>query len=144
MKINYYPDVDQLAISFSNRKSVKTREIAPGVVPRFFQIYKLDLPVLEIIAPEQVVGLDFSGFYGGHRHFFSIEGDHFHPFLVFTAGQRYRVAQQPGVIDITQGGAAVLKTDHQGDETDKDGYEERHAQQYQDEASLVYVLFYVI
>ena len=32
MRIDYYPDVDQLAISFSNRKSVKTREIAPGVV----------------------------------------------------------------------------------------------------------------
>lgn len=32
MKINYYQDVDQLAISFSNRKSTETREIAPGVV----------------------------------------------------------------------------------------------------------------
>jgi uncharacterized protein YuzE len=32
MKIDYFPDVDQLSISFSNRKSVRTKEIAPGVV----------------------------------------------------------------------------------------------------------------
>ena len=32
MKIDYFRDIDQLAISFSNRKSCKTKEIAPGVV----------------------------------------------------------------------------------------------------------------
>lgn len=32
MKIDYFPDVDQLSISFSNRKSVRTKEIASGVI----------------------------------------------------------------------------------------------------------------
>ena len=32
MKINYFSDVDQLAIIFSDRKSTLTKEIAPGVI----------------------------------------------------------------------------------------------------------------
>jgi uncharacterized protein YuzE len=32
MKINYFADIDQLAIVFSDRKSALTKEIAPGVV----------------------------------------------------------------------------------------------------------------
>jgi uncharacterized protein YuzE len=32
MKINYFSNVDQLAIIFSDRKSALTKEVAPGVV----------------------------------------------------------------------------------------------------------------
>jgi uncharacterized protein YuzE len=32
MKIDYYPDIDQMSISFCDKKSSRTREIAPGVV----------------------------------------------------------------------------------------------------------------
>jgi len=45
MKLHYYPETDSLYIDLSERPSVDSREIAPGVV-------------LDFDAEEQIVGID--------------------------------------------------------------------------------------